>query len=76
MAQVVNRRMTAGMQGDYVVFLIGMRMNKLWKIHKWLPAFRLAKAAPPVPAAGYRTSAAARLGREAQGAAPAGMVPS
>ncbi|MFQ5488609.1 MAG: DUF4188 domain-containing protein, partial [Gammaproteobacteria bacterium] len=23
--------------GDFVVFLIGMRINRLWKIHKWLP---------------------------------------
>jgi hypothetical protein len=25
------------MDGDFVVFLIGMRINRLWKIHKWLP---------------------------------------
>lgn len=29
--------MTAKMEGDFVVFLIGMRINKWWKIHKWLP---------------------------------------
>jgi len=27
------------MEGDFVVFLIGMRINKPWKIHKWLPVF-------------------------------------
>lgn len=27
------------MEGDFVVFLIGMRVNKPWKIHKWLPVF-------------------------------------
>jgi hypothetical protein len=28
---------TAEMEGDFVVFLIGMRVNKWWKLHKWLP---------------------------------------
>ena len=31
--------MAAEMDGDFVVFLIGMRINKPWKIHKWLPVF-------------------------------------
>ena len=29
--------MCAQIDGEAVVFLIGMRINKLWKIHKWLP---------------------------------------
>lgn len=29
--------MTAEMDGDFVVFLIGMRINRLWKVHKWWP---------------------------------------
>lgn len=29
--------MTAKMDTDLVVFLIGMRINKWWKLHKWLP---------------------------------------
>ena len=33
-------RLTAEMDGDFVVFLIGMRINKPWKIHKWLPVVR------------------------------------
>ena len=32
-------RYTASMDGDFVVFLIGMRINKLWKVHKWFPPF-------------------------------------
>ncbi|HEY1485402.1 MAG TPA: DUF4188 domain-containing protein [Micromonosporaceae bacterium] len=32
-----NGRMTAQIEGDFVVFLIGMRLNKPWKLHKWLP---------------------------------------
>jgi len=30
-------RYTADMPDDFVVFLIGMRFNRPWKIHKWLP---------------------------------------
>ena len=30
-------RMTATLEGDFVVFLIGMRINQPWKVHKWLP---------------------------------------
>lgn len=39
MAKVVRQRVTADIEGDFVVFLIGMRVNKVWKIHKWLPVF-------------------------------------
>lgn len=35
----VAKRVTAKIDGDFVVFLIGMRINKPWKIHKWLPVF-------------------------------------
>src|SRR5277367_1016463 len=34
---VIKDRMCAEVDGEVVVFLIGMRINKLWKIHKWLP---------------------------------------
>ena len=30
----------AELDGDFVVFLIGMRINKLWKVHKWLPVLQ------------------------------------
>ena len=39
MATVIDKRMAAEMEGEFVVFLIGMRINKPWKIHKWLPVF-------------------------------------
>ncbi|MDQ2857923.1 MAG: DUF4188 domain-containing protein [Candidatus Eremiobacteraeota bacterium] len=29
--------MSARLEGEFVVFLIGMRVNRPWKIHKWLP---------------------------------------
>lgn len=37
MAAIIPERMTARIEGDFVVFLIGMRINKLWMIHKWWP---------------------------------------
>ncbi len=30
-------RYTAAIDGEFVVFVIGMRINRLWKVHKWLP---------------------------------------
>jgi hypothetical protein len=40
MGKIVKGRYTARTEGDFVVFLIGMRVNRLWAIHKWLPVFR------------------------------------
>src|SRR5690348_7672060 len=37
MSNVIDKRMAAEMSGSFVVFLIGMRINKPWKVHKWLP---------------------------------------
>jgi hypothetical protein len=37
MAKTINERMTVDFEGDFVVFLLGMRINRLWKIHKWMP---------------------------------------
>ena len=34
---ILADRLTAHLEGEFVVFLIGMRVNRLWKIHKWLP---------------------------------------
>ena len=54
MASIIDRRVTARIQGDFVVFLIGMRVNKPWKLGKWLPVMRAMpkmlkelEAAPP-----------------------------
>jgi hypothetical protein len=40
MKRVYNQKMTAQMDGEFVLFLIGMRINKPWKIQKWWPVFR------------------------------------
>jgi hypothetical protein len=39
MAKIYPQRMAAEIDGEFVVFLIGMRVNKPWKIHQWLPVF-------------------------------------
>ncbi|MEE3109984.1 MAG: DUF4188 domain-containing protein [Pseudomonadota bacterium] len=35
-----SARMTAAVDGDIVLFLIGMRLNQPWAVHKWLPVAR------------------------------------
>ncbi len=37
MSKIITKRMHAKIEGDFVVFIIGMRINRLWKIHKWFP---------------------------------------
>lgn len=37
MAKVINNRMFAKTEDDFVIFMIGMRINSLWKVHKWFP---------------------------------------
>ncbi len=39
MAQVIDRRVTAEIEDDFVVFLIGMRINRLRRVGKWLGVF-------------------------------------
>lgn len=39
MARAIPNRMTAQIEGDFVVFIIGMRINRFWLPHKWMPAF-------------------------------------
>jgi hypothetical protein len=65
MAKTINQRMTVELEGDFVVFLIGMRINRFWKIHKWFPVVmampRMLKELMANPASGF-------LGFEAYGA--------
>jgi len=37
---IQRERLTARLDGDFVVFLIGMRINTLWKVHRWFPVTR------------------------------------
>ncbi|MCZ4080013.1 DUF4188 domain-containing protein [Rhodococcus sp. H36-A4] len=38
-SRVQTGRYTAVVESEFVVFLIGIRLNKLWKIHKWIGPF-------------------------------------
>ncbi len=57
MGSVIDKRMAAEMDGSFVVFLIGMRINKPWKVHKWLPVFlampRMLKELEKQPDSGF-----------------------
>lgn len=37
MSKTINQRITVDIEGDFVVFLIGMRINRFWKFSKWIP---------------------------------------
>jgi hypothetical protein len=39
MAAVIDGQFAGRIEGDFVVFLIGMRINKPWKLGLWLPVF-------------------------------------
>src|SRR5689334_14761708 len=43
MGRTIPKRMTGRMDGEFVVFLIGMRINRWWKFWVWL---RVALAMP------------------------------
>ena len=57
MTTINAQRMAAELDGDFVVFLIGMRINKPWKIHQWLPVFlampRMLKELAADPESGF-----------------------
>ena len=40
MSRIIQQRMAAQIDGDFVVFLIGMRVNRPLKVWKWLPVAR------------------------------------
>jgi Domain of unknown function (DUF4188) len=44
-AKVHKGRFTADMEDDFVVFMIGMRLNKPWRVRQWWPVF---KSMPPM----------------------------
>lgn len=37
MATIESGRFAGRLDGDFVVFIIGMRINQLWNVPKWLP---------------------------------------
>ena len=56
MADVMRGRYTARIDGDFVVFLIGMRINRPLRVRKWVPMARkmgpMLKALAEDPASG------------------------
>lgn len=58
---IYRERMTAVVEDDFVVFLIGMRINKPWKVHKWLP---LVRAMPAMLKELYQNPELGLLGHE------------
>ena len=40
MTDIQSGRWAANIDGDFVVFLIGAKAHKPWKVHKWLPVGR------------------------------------
>jgi len=40
MAKILTQRVTAEIGSEVCVFLIGMRVNRVWKVHRWLPVAR------------------------------------
>lgn len=58
---IIRERVTAQMTGDFVVFLIGMRINRPWKIHRWLP---VAQAMPKMLRELYTRPDSGLLGHE------------
>ena len=65
MPPVIPQRMIAEMDGDFVVFVIGVRINKPWKPHKWLPVFlampKMLKELRARPESGFLGSTSAGL---------------
>jgi hypothetical protein len=37
MAEIIGRRVVAEIEGGFVLFLIGMRFNRPWRVGRWLP---------------------------------------
>lgn len=71
MTSPIPSRFTARIEGDFVVFLIGMRINKPWKVGAWWPLFsampRLVKELSAAgPATGFLGHTPLRLTLMAQ----------
>ena len=62
MPKIYPGRFTADTSEPFVVFLIGMRINRLWAVHKWLPT---AAAMGPMLSSLYKDPESGFLGGEA-----------
>lgn len=62
MTDIIDEQVTAELEGGLVVMRLGMRINRLWKPHRWLPLIRAnlqmldeLEAAPEVGMLAYDT---------------------
>ncbi len=62
MPNIYSGRFTADTDEPFVVFLIGMRINQAWALHKWLPT---AMAMEPMLSSLYQNPESGYLGGEA-----------
>lgn len=69
--KVITNRMTAALDGDFCVFLIGMRVNNWWKVGEWWP---VARAMPRMLKELYRSPDVGFLGAESAFGNPTLMV--
>ena len=57
MVSINKQRMVPVIEEPFVVFLVGMRINKFWKVHKWLPLYlkmsKIAKELSNMPDIGF-----------------------
>ncbi len=37
---ISNQRMEPKVDQSFIVFIVGIRINRVWKIHKWIPVVR------------------------------------
>src|SRR5690606_36189752 len=42
MSEIIKQRITAQIDGEPIVFLTGMRVNKWWRLRAWLPVLGAA----------------------------------
>lgn len=61
MGKVIAGRYAAEIEGPFVVFIIGMRINRLWAVHKWMP---VGKAMGPMIRELYQNPELGFLGAE------------
>jgi hypothetical protein len=61
MAAIISARVTSAHEGPLAVFIIGMRINRLWRVDKWLP---VARAMGPMIAELSRDPESGFLGTE------------
>jgi hypothetical protein len=44
MTEIFRERYSADVEGEFVVLLIGMRINRLWQVHRWWPVLSAMRA--------------------------------